>query len=389
MLMGLKRVALLSIVIYAYIAISNLNLYNERSNSSKIEINYKGAKFLDGVLSKHNCQFTKLLYTRYTNINSSRNAIYLTNYKYEVNRLRYAIFSLGYGYKKEKYYTFINSLKSTHYIGDLFFFVSNAIDNETVKYLETNNAFYLKLNKDWPYYSSENSQFLIESELLNKMVPKLRLRGKFKFVIMRYILIQIFLIKYKNRFDFIVSLDLRDVIFQENPFNWNIPTGVVLFEESRTQIHFENPMLMKWLRKVKKKYTKIIGPYYVINGGTIYCSVDDCLEFFEMFRNIANDSKSINPNDQSIFNIIAYHEFKKRNLYVFPNYFGPVKTMSIEDSQPICLLNNFNPMKDDYLLVNKEGMVTNIDESIPHILHSNFKSISNPYIAKFREKFEK
>lgn len=337
-------------------------------------------------LSIFNCTFEKKIYYRYSKIKVSNKVNYLVNYKYRINRAKSAIFSLAYNYTEKNYHIFFNTLRKTNYSGDIYFLTHNELDNTTLKYLKDKNSLYIKLCEFWPYYSQNNSKFPIEKEKLVKIVPKLVLSGKLKFIILRYIIIYVFLMNYNNNYEYILCTDLKDIIFQRDPFNWNIPNGVVLFEESRTLMIKENQCNLFWMESINKKYSKKISSSYIINGGVVFCTILECKKFLELYIKIANESKVENPNDQSIINIITYYKNNNIDIFLYVNYLGPVRTMALERGQPLCTKNNYNYLNNSNVLVNKENVVLNIDGSIPHILHTNSISITDPVIKIIRSE---
>lgn len=295
---------------------------------------------------------------------------------YQPDKKKYAIFSLAYKYYYNKYYFFINSIKKTNYSGKIFLFVNEDLDEKIRKYLVESDVKLLYLTREWPFYSENNEEYKLNSSILEKYVPKFISRSYWLHSISRYLLLNALSIVYNDMYEIGLLVDFKDVFIQINPFSWNIPNGISLFEESRG-ITYENEKYdLNWVIAVNKskKYFKD-KKYYIINAGQVFFTYPDILYFLDEYRKLVITTENINKtSDQSYFNIIYYEiNYKHRKFTLFKTYFGPARILA---GDIIYLRDQCNiPIEKivyHELLDFKNGKIVNCDGTIPVIIHFFF-----------------
>jgi hypothetical protein len=104
-----------------------------------------------------------------------------------------AIIASVYGYTSDQIKPWVNSLKKTRFKGKVFVVVFNPKDNELLDYLKENNIFVFvaSLNGET---NMATQRFLEYRQVLNS--------------------------EYAADVDFVISTDIRDVIFQKDPGVW-------------------------------------------------------------------------------------------------------------------------------------------------------------------------
>ena len=117
-------------------------------------------------------------------------------------------------------------------------------------------------------------------------------------------------------FEKVLMSDLADVIFQEDPFHFEIPDGIypaaeqsILSEENNSS----SQMNMSWIQEysfLEIEPTRFHNKY-VICCGTIIGYYDAILEYLEFYNRINEDLK----NDQAVINIYVHH-YKSEKIKV-------------------------------------------------------------------------
>lgn len=170
------------------------------------------------------------------------------------------VFGFAYGYSWEKISLFVLSLRKNGYTGDLTIALYNNISkiflNELLKY----SVIPLLIEQDYPFYSVSN-KYYINFNFLNSCINNNR-TYKYKWNIYRYLILKCWLIIYGRIYSHIISADVRDIVFQGNPFEWNFENGVYIAEETLNNIHINDSYInLKWI-KVYVNYKSVIKKEY-------------------------------------------------------------------------------------------------------------------------------
>lgn len=299
---------------------------------------------------------------------------YINNY--QLKKKKYAIFSAAYQYSYDKYYFFINSIMKANYTGSIFLFVHEYLEERIFNYLMEANVKILYIKGDWPFYSEKNEEYILNNTILERYVPKFHSVGYYKYSIIRYLLINALSKVYKDLYEVGLCVDFKDVFIQIDPFSWNIPEGISLFEESRAISYGDRRCDQNWVlaANTSKWYYKD-RRYYIINGGQVYFTYPDVLYFFDEFIKLLVEANFVSEtSDQAFINIIYYEiEYKHRKITLFHNYFGPSRLLPGD----MIYLHEYSKIPA-YKLINheildfKNGKVVNCDGTIPVLIHFYF-----------------
>lgn len=305
---------------------------------------------------------------------------YSSKYVFKRNYLnsKQLIFTLAYGYSKNKINIFVNSLRHTDYDGEVIMFVKEDIDSNTVKYLKKNNINIIFLSEEWPYFSPKNTLFTISEKILRLFIPKQTIIGYFKFASLRHCLILAYLMEYGNRYDHVLVIDSRDAYFQFNPFSWNLQDGVSFVEESRERKIADQGNNNEWVKNLNFSYDKVRSNY-IINGGALFFSVQAGIGFYKEYLNFLRISEINNPIDQAIFNIMIYDGLYSGKINIYKNSNSPVRTLGLEMMVKNTIMNFFfGSSKLNW----KNNLLYNEDGSVPVIVHQ-YDRIKNRKFKKF------
>lgn len=164
-------------------------------------------------------------------------------------------------------------------------------------------------------------------------------------------------LKYINEvgmtFDYAMFSDIRDVIFQDDPFRLSKePYHIKVFEE---ECKFEESALCKkWMRNsYGEAIFDDVKEKSVLCSGTTFASFDGAIEYLEKMNFF---SAALNVNffgvDQSVHNYIVYNN-KLSGVRIVPNRKGEVQTMGCQTK----------------FLVDDQGRLLNDDGIVCPVLH--------------------
>lgn len=338
------------------------------------------------------CSISTDTFNKYSNIANSENFNHPIFERINDQVMeRNAILGMAYGYSKETIKLFINSLKATNYNGDTFMFMNSDYSSDAVPFLQLNNINLLFLTEEWPYYSQDNINFPLSSEILTSKIPQNTILGFYKYNIIRYPIFLAFLTVYGKKYRHALMADTRDTVFQFDPFSWKIPEGISLFEESRKFKIFQEANNDKWLSEINVEYDKVRNNY-ILSSGIIFITISDGLEFLQAYNTLLTDLASLSdPKDQAIINTLIYNHMYTKNLNIFYNYFGPVRTLALE----IAEVQMLHDESDKELTIKsvfeftKDKKLLNVDHSIPIMVHQYDRFPEKQFENLLKEIYEK
>lgn len=237
------------------------------------------------------------------------------------------------------------------------------------------NVIPILIENNWPFYSSDNIVFPINNTFLNSCIIKMKNFGKYKWMIYRQSILSCWLQVYSYRYSHIMCLDVRDVVFQGNPFEWNFEDGMYIVDEVKSDNFFikHNIYNLNWI-KVHHNYTNIINNK-ILNAGTLYGSMNYFLIFIIQLCQFVKENKRV-TTDQDCLNYAYYTSyFKNIKFLMNKNQRGVVLSLDLE----------YKHFRDILTLNVKNSTIYNEDGTIPVIVHQydRCKNFSNMYRMKY------
>jgi hypothetical protein len=172
---------------------------------------------------------------------------------------------------------------------------------------------------------------------------------------LRFPLYYLFLQNSPRKYSKIMLTDVRDVLFQVDPFNFNQENCLCCFLEDNIIVNC--PFNSKWIydgfgdivaKKFKNKRIICAG----ISIGSYPVIMDYLKKMIDYLMVLNNYNET--GNDQAVHNYIVYEGLIK-NIRLYENNNGPVLTMHY--------------LKEQDLHINKEGLVVDNNNIIINILH--------------------
>lgn len=295
--------------------------------------------------------------------------------------LKNLVIGLVKNYNFEQIRPFVASLRATGYADDVCLLYSD-IDHESVQALRQYNVRLVPfqmgrinlLFKRVHYcrllskiFNSPLNRLYSMSQVYARAIrwwasrqkdpvaAKCRLAAKtFNVYCVRYPLYYLYLAERRGEYQNVMMADVRDVLFQRDPFDFEWPAELNLFLEDSRQPMKDCPFNSNWLRTgfgddVLQAFGDKVASCSGITIGS-YAAVMQYLEL--MIDHMINLNSHPAGIDQGVHNYLLY-EGKLNGAHVFPNGAGPVLTMGKTVDLP-------TPLNDEGRVLNTDGTVVNV-----------------------------
>lgn len=258
-------------------------------------------------------------------------------------------------------YPFVESLRSTGYSGDCVFSCTS-MSRDSLNYLhdygiQTIPFYYPAIRNHQPLLYGWSLWKLLLNRLRYRELRLKLARLVWDLFFIRFLFARNFLTA-NEEYSQIMLTDVRDVVFQRDPFEWmQNRKGVFCFEEMRGRAIGECKSNSRMVREVfgEKGWTEMRNCQISCAGVTFGTRVE-LLEYLERFLDLSLDALSLRPcsgSDQGVHNRIVHFE-KLGNLALLDNE-GPVFTMG-------CVPHEF-------IRINAAGEVVNRQGDVYSVLH--------------------
>jgi len=259
------------------------------------------------------------------------------------------IFSVAAGYTFGDIALFLGSLKKTGFNGSVYLFVSgmNFIDRYA---LEDYGLNIIACQKRFPFYRSKID---IPCKLSTKTLNKLG--AEYHRFIIYYLFLKSSLKKFQGKN--ILLTDIRDIVFQKDPFDYNYDKGkLYFFAENKDCSIQQNNFNSSWIRTFYgSTVLGEIGKYPCICSGIILGPAERIIVHLEeMTRHICNVRQVVKGGDQAIHEFIIYKEGID-NYEILNNEDGPAIHLHTLEAKDIT--------------VDENGYVRNRSNAIVNIVH--------------------
>lgn len=230
------------------------------------------------------------------------------------------------GYEFDQISPFVISLRKTGFAGDICFFASGLSDR-TRHYLNLLDVQVMNLPQ--------------EEQFLGMAVS-----------ITRFFLYQAFLARSDADYEGIMLTDVRDVIFQRDPFAFDFSGKVCCFLEAAEKRIADCPMNSDWLRvKFGGEVLASLGDKPISCVGTIVGGLPQVQGYLEVMLRYLTPPFSIPGDDTAVHNYLV-HTCSVPDLALFANEDGPVMTLGYKPANSLVF-------DDSGFVLNGAGQVVN------------------------------
>ena len=257
------------------------------------------------------------------------------------------ILTSGSGYKFYQLKPFLTTLLNTGYQGEVVFFVSDT-SNVTLRKLKQYPIKLVQFTYDYPYLSAY-------PEIANQVPIPIDFVPHPKTI--RYVLYLAYLKAHADQYENVMVTDVRDVIFQKDPLDFDIGNKIYGYLEDNEQTIESNYFNSLWIKDAfgNEAFDSIGHKPIVCSGITIggYSAMVSYLEKLTYY--IINVVKDKGCKDQGIHNYLI-HTNQIENIELVPDDEGPVSTISSYKSV-------------DNVIVDKNKQVRNNQGQVANIVH--------------------
>jgi hypothetical protein len=228
---------------------------------------------------------------------------------------------------------FVHSLRRTGYTGDVVFFLNN-INEKLAKQFDSFNISYIltkgRYNLDGYDLDAVGLGSKPRADVLN-----------FHSSVFRYLLYDLFLRDYGDYYNRVMFTDVRDVLFQLDPFVWDEHPQWGAFEDKLYFFGEDTQNSAGWNHEQYTKVYRRAPPAEVANkavlcSGTTMGTVAKARLYLAAFLpELAHTPDHLFGYDQAIHNHIIYSGLLPAGSYkIFHNREGPVRTVGLEGGLP-------------------------------------------------------
>lgn len=299
------------------------------------------------------CIYVYLIFIYVTFIEN--NNIAYNNYK-TIYRNCYnicVIFCLALNYKWNNVKYFILSLNRTSYNGHVILLVEENSTLISMRLSLNFNISFIFVTRRYPYISKNNIHYNIDINKANTVMIKFH---KFSFTVYRHIIIKLWLDEYLYLFKYYALIDIRDVIFQSNPFCVKLKKGVYLFEEAiNYPIKYQTKMV-EWIRVYNN--WEGISDNPIINSGLTIGTKYEFYKFYNIYIKLLINSSTASQGTLNYYYYSGF--FNSIPIHLFRNGYGLALHFHVEYIDKNNSEHFFPPLNNVF---------RNKDYSIPSIIH--------------------
>ncbi len=279
------------------------------------------------------------------------------------------IMAMGTGYTEKDLAPFFNSLNQSGFQGDICYITREQDAPALSNYSKVGNIKIHLFHELQPMKKKRVRKIgkFIDSTcarlpLLKK--PSLKFREKYAFKnacahLRRHFLIRDILESFAQDYHNVMMTDVRDVVFQRDPFDFDIQPGSIYYfleaEHTRIQDCEKNSW---WITEMLgEEALERLGPNYISCGGTIIgCPKIMLMHFKITTESIAQNLRCCNRAgiDQAPHNLIIWDKLVP-NIHVIPNRDGIILTMQTT--------------KREHWSISDDGLIVVDGDKIPNTVH--------------------
>ena len=235
---------------------------------------------------------------------------------------RPVILGIAKGYGVKDLSPFILSLKKTGYTGDICLFIDGMLP-ETLEFLYQHNVRFLPLPAR---YFTQTRRYLIR--LAVNLVPK-KFQPAARIELSRYYLHLIdvrwpcyldFLQKTRGVYSHVMFTDVKDVVFQRSPFDFEWKSPFCSFYEPPDIFIGNDGPTYGWLKKgFGESEARKLSKERIICAGVTFAEIDAALEYLDLMCNHLVRINDRGLVDQGVHNYLLHHQLLKASyVYDYP-----------------------------------------------------------------------
>lgn len=255
------------------------------------------------------------------------------------------------GYKFHVIEPFLTSLKRTGYDGDIAFFHAR-IGARTRARLVHAGVILVPFEEKFPYLDQ-----CFARHIRWPVGKRLRTLSLFS---LRHLLAYCFLSEVADKYENVMLSDIRDVIFQKDPFDFSIGSKLCCFGEKEGAKLGEDAFNAQWIEGAfDKSALEKLSDRQIMCAGVTIGPLPAVIDYLDKMIDLILHAPGklwelpfLGGIDQGVHNYLIYNLLQPK-ISIFENNNGPVLTLALEDS----------------VLVNKRGQIINKNGDVPNVVH--------------------
>jgi len=239
------------------------------------------------------------------------------------------------GYSFDKLKPFVRSIKQTSYDGDVCL-LTNKCPAETADILKQEGVLSKKFKyrgKDtmnsWSKYWKYIRPFLIKN---NNSLNRAILKEILPLQTVRFLYYNDYLKKNREQYSHVLLTDVRDVVFQEDPFILSHENTINCYEEY-LYIKDEKQYNQVWIKMLfgEEVLTGLLE-HKILCSGTIIGPIDKMIELLDDFEKVLINSFwiAVSGSDQGAYNYLIYTQYKDSVKF---NPFGTGEVLTVHNDE--------------------------------------------------------
>jgi hypothetical protein len=284
-------------------------------------------------------------------------------------------------YKFHDIKVFLSSLRSTGYSGDIVLFHSN-IALRTIRRLRRMGVMAFPFVSSFPHLDPSLAKHV------TKWADEKRVRTLSIFCF-RHLLAYCYLKEFAEKYQYVMLSDIRDVIFQKDPFDFPINEKLCCFKERESISLRQHHMNAWWMELAFGRSTlERLGDNPIVCAGVTIGPTNLMTDYLErmidLFIRAPGNWEAGVLMDQAVHNYLVYNGLLPE-MAVYGNDTGPVFTVGMEER----------------ISINQSGVIVNKRGDVPNIVHQydrhwevakrfcGFRIIFKHHWSQFRIAFSK
>lgn len=255
------------------------------------------------------------------------------------------VLGLASGYKWLSLAPFVKSLRQTGFDGNIVLFVGNCPQG-TLRAIRKEGVTTIQVGATYPYHSELAASLPFDPSFFDHAAPHVK----------RYVMYKLFVSKNAGRYARIFLTDVKDVVFQKRPFDFDWHgADICFFQEEATRTIADCTLNSKWIEMPfgASALSAIANQPIICSGTTlgktpaINSYLDAMLEYM-----VAHNITQVG-GDQGVHNQLVYSRGFP-GMRLFANEDGPVLTLA---------------MRRPKITFDGNGNVTNTAGLTPNVVH--------------------
>jgi hypothetical protein len=277
------------------------------------------------------------------------------------------VLGLAFGYKWISVTVFVRSLRSCGYTGDLALFVGET-NSRTYRELKKHEVELIPIRLKHPYHES----------LVGCRGPDLGHLETSSPHVQRYAMYLMYLHRVRHRYDAVMLADVKDVLFQRDPFDFDMGGArICFFEEEPSRAIRDCSLNSQWISEPFGNATlDQIGGNPIVCSGTSIGTSEAIFDYCGTMLDCMSRHRITGPGgDQGAHNFLIYTH-KIDGMRIFPNEEGPILTLATRIGKP---------------QFDSEGNMVNVHGKVPNTIHQydRFPEIMEKVNARYLDLWQR